>query len=381
MSRYESLYLSVTGRCNLQCGHCYLLDSRRSDNPPLDKIEKLLSEAARYGIKEVKVTGGEPFIRDDINEIFDLIHKYGLHLNAVCTNGTLMNQSNIDAMMSFNPVPYVKLSFDGIGFHDRLRNREGLTQDTLDLISKLKKSGLKPRVNYCLNRANVDVAPESVIELYRRGVDWIRFLRFSTTERVVQSNLQDLPLLHDEYFEAILRIIHELADTDVTSVIIFTNVGWMIPAFRKLSPYGIFDSLSCAPLCTSLTKEIYVDSDGFLFPCPTLSTAMRHIGWTYENAYTDKRPFDELLEDSECVRIACSTVNDLKNSNSECLKCRYRNRCHGGCRVIALAQAYVDKPNDEITYYETNPFSCYLYNNNYVDRMMKAAGYQLTPLI
>ena len=186
MIRYESLYLSVTGKCNLHCGHCYLLDSKRSIDPSLDQIDKLLKEASIYGIEEVKLTGGEPFVREDLFEILNILHKYDLHLNAICTNGTLINDDHIKAMLEFDPVPFVKFSFDGIGFHDILRGREGLTEETLQKISKVKESGLQPRVNYCLNRSNVPMAAESVVELSKRGVDWIRFLRFSTTERVNQ---------------------------------------------------------------------------------------------------------------------------------------------------------------------------------------------------
>ncbi len=66
----KSLRLSVTQRCDLACPHCH----REGQHPSCkemtpEEIERLIRIGAEVGIRKVKLTGGEPLMRDDISEI------------------------------------------------------------------------------------------------------------------------------------------------------------------------------------------------------------------------------------------------------------------------------------------------------------------------
>lgn len=70
----KSLRLSVTQRCDLACPHCHKEGQAFSkDEMTPSEIERLVRVGVGIGIRKVKLTGGEPLVRDDIAEIVSLL--------------------------------------------------------------------------------------------------------------------------------------------------------------------------------------------------------------------------------------------------------------------------------------------------------------------
>ena len=90
--------IEPTLRCNLRCVHCYI---------PHDFIEKELSygewcqvldEIVTEGCLWLLITGGEPFIRDDILDIYTYAKKKGMIIT-LFTNGTLITPKIADYLI------------------------------------------------------------------------------------------------------------------------------------------------------------------------------------------------------------------------------------------------------------------------------------------
>ncbi len=66
------LRISVTGRCNLHCLYCRPEGARCPapvSEPSVEQISVLVRCAAAEGIRKVRITGGEPLLRDDLEDI------------------------------------------------------------------------------------------------------------------------------------------------------------------------------------------------------------------------------------------------------------------------------------------------------------------------
>lgn len=69
--------VSLTDRCNFDCVYCHnegLGDTRgpmepQDDEMDTDDVVRFLEVAAEFGVDSVKLTGGEPMLRDDLEEI------------------------------------------------------------------------------------------------------------------------------------------------------------------------------------------------------------------------------------------------------------------------------------------------------------------------
>ncbi len=91
--RLTYLRVSVTDRCNLRCFYCLPEDARfpfgdRAFLSP-HEIERIVGALVRLGIRRVRLTGGEPLVRQDILEIAARIKSLpGVEDLALSTNGT-----------------------------------------------------------------------------------------------------------------------------------------------------------------------------------------------------------------------------------------------------------------------------------------------------
>lgn len=65
------LWLYTNFDCNLSCDYCCVRSSPKAPRRPLglERVRRIASEAAALGVKEIFVTGGEPFMLPDIGEI------------------------------------------------------------------------------------------------------------------------------------------------------------------------------------------------------------------------------------------------------------------------------------------------------------------------
>lgn len=88
------LRISVTQRCNLNCIYCHKEGEGESQlEMEPEEIARIIKIATHFGVKKVKITGGEPLIRDDIVNIIDRLAKLdGIKDLSITTNATLLKE-------------------------------------------------------------------------------------------------------------------------------------------------------------------------------------------------------------------------------------------------------------------------------------------------
>ncbi|MFC6438667.1 GTP 3',8-cyclase MoaA [Bowmanella sp. JS7-9] len=88
--QFHYLRLSVTDRCNFRCVYCLPNGNTPSLHQDLSlaEIHTLVSAFARLGTRKVRITGGEPALRNDLADIIGLCHQSkGIEQVALTTNG------------------------------------------------------------------------------------------------------------------------------------------------------------------------------------------------------------------------------------------------------------------------------------------------------
>jgi organic radical activating enzyme len=92
------LWLYTNFDCNLHCSYCCVRSSPRAPRRALGfaRIQRIAAEAAELGVAEICVTGGEPFLLDDIGEI--LAACAAAAPSTVLTNGMLFTGRRYDAL-------------------------------------------------------------------------------------------------------------------------------------------------------------------------------------------------------------------------------------------------------------------------------------------
>ncbi|AFV24539.1 molybdenum cofactor biosynthesis protein A [Methanolobus psychrophilus R15] len=85
----KSLRMSITNRCNLNCIYCHNEgDHGSTGEMTVETIVNIVKAAAEFGVDRLKISGGEPLIRKDLEEILSALPP--LKDVSLTTNGTLL---------------------------------------------------------------------------------------------------------------------------------------------------------------------------------------------------------------------------------------------------------------------------------------------------
>ena len=122
----------ISFRCNLKCATCFFWRddawkktlNKVASGKELDTAGAIaaINNIARSGARAVTITGGEPFIRKDINQIIEHLGKTGLS-TTIATNGTLLSKSHAKQLVE-SRINTLSFSVDGPeAINDRIRGK------------------------------------------------------------------------------------------------------------------------------------------------------------------------------------------------------------------------------------------------------------------
>lgn len=141
---FHSLFLFVTSRCNSLCRTCFYFDKLNSkDDLSFGQIRKISETAPPF--EKLWLSGGEPFLRDELPEIVALFARNNRVANVnLPTNGLLRERifRSIDRMLAAAPGVSIDLNFslDGLAnTHDAIRGVPNNFRRTLETIRETEK--------------------------------------------------------------------------------------------------------------------------------------------------------------------------------------------------------------------------------------------------
>jgi MoaA/NifB/PqqE/SkfB family radical SAM enzyme len=149
----DAMLMSPTMRCNLHCYGCYSASYSTEEDLPFEVIDRLVNECKEMGIHLVIMTGGEPFLRKDL---FDLFEKHEDTIFQIYTNGTLIDEKMVERFVALgNVVPAISLE----GLREETDNRRGRGQfDRIaEVMDWLRNAGIFFAVSTTQTSQNTDV--------------------------------------------------------------------------------------------------------------------------------------------------------------------------------------------------------------------------------
>ena len=159
----RDLRISLTDRCNFRCTYCmprHLFGSAhdflpRSEILSFEEIERLTRLFAGLGVRKLRLTGGEPLLRRDMEKLIARLSAIpGIEDIAVTTNGALLDRDRARALADAG-VTRITVSLDAIDDATFRRiNDVGFPVDrVLAAIDNARAAGLTPvKVNAVVQR-------------------------------------------------------------------------------------------------------------------------------------------------------------------------------------------------------------------------------------
>ncbi len=167
---------NITQRCNFKCKHCYssAIGTSHQDELSINEIRNIVTQFKELNVPVVLLSGGEPFVREDLNEIIHIIKEAGIKIS-ISTNGSLITPEKAKEIKALG-VSYVGISLDGIGqLNDYFRGVEGAYEGALKGIRNCRAVGQKVGLRMTLHQGNVHQVPELLKLMDQEDIDRICF--------------------------------------------------------------------------------------------------------------------------------------------------------------------------------------------------------------
>ena len=193
----RKLRISVTDRCNLRCLYCLPEEPAwlpRAEILSFEEIERVARVLVGLGVEKVRLTGGEPLVRTDVQKLAARLALIpGLKGLTMTTNGLHLDEKA--RPLKEAGLTGLTVSLDALDpeTYTRLVRRDALSRVLKGLDSALA-AGFSPlKINMVVMRGANDEAVAEFAQLARSGPYIVRFIEFMpldsggtwTPERVV----------------------------------------------------------------------------------------------------------------------------------------------------------------------------------------------------
>ena len=182
----ETLRVSVTDRCNFRCVYCMPKEVfgrdyaflERTQLLSLEEIARVVSVFAGLGVRTVRITGGEPLVRRNVEHLVELLHEIPALELALTTNGSLLPQK-ADALARAG-LDRVTVSLDSVddATFRALNDVDFPVQRVLDGIDAAASAGLRVKVNAVVKRGANDDGIVALAERFRGTGHVLRFIEY-----------------------------------------------------------------------------------------------------------------------------------------------------------------------------------------------------------
>ena len=179
----EDLRISVIDRCNFRCTYCMPLDEydwiARNEILSYEEIARLARVFAGLGVRKLRLTGGEPLVRQDLDRLVAMLAAIdGIDDICLTTNGALL--AGRAAALRAAGVNRVTISIDSVNprtFAQMTQRAE--LQPVLEGIAAAQEAGFEPiKLNAVVERGVNDREIPDLVEFARaRGCE-IRFIEY-----------------------------------------------------------------------------------------------------------------------------------------------------------------------------------------------------------
>ncbi|HAH06160.1 MAG TPA: GTP 3',8-cyclase MoaA [Elusimicrobia bacterium] len=182
----RALRVSVTDRCNVRCLYCMPAEPRWLDRKDLlsyEELARLVRVAVRHGVRKVRITGGEPLLRQDLPAFVRMLKPLpGLEDLALTTNAVALAEQA--GPLREAGLDRITVSLDTLDTarYERITRRRALPE-VLQGLSAAEQAGFRPlKVNAVVVRGFNEDEVVSLAEWARASGRMMRFIEFMPLE-------------------------------------------------------------------------------------------------------------------------------------------------------------------------------------------------------
>ena len=298
----KEVKFEITAKCNMDCEFCFNRNSLSRDMQDLPKEEvfAIIEKISQSGIRSLRITGGEPFMRKDIYDILKHAKEWNMFV-IVNTNVKLINERDIRKLSTLVDVVLLPC-----------HSKEEIPEK-MRIAQVLQKNNITPIINTVLTKGNIRELEHFLGAIEKTDIEWFLARPIPTADNKTPIDNRDIAMT-----------IEKLVSHQGTKRILIESLP-----FCSYDPDKVRLFSKGSGGCGIFNKMV-IDPEGKIKPCYSISVKTGVIG-------------KNEIHDAWRRGLSYET-RTMKNMPEACRKCRYLNECLGGCRFAAnlLGTSYSD---------------------------------------
>lgn len=333
--KIEHMTFEMTSLCNSKCDMCHIwANTDNSAELSTEQILNFFKDPALKNLKDVILTGGEMFLRDDIPIIIKAIWNINKNINiATSSNGMLAEKIIKNAEeIAKNGIPVTYgFSLDGIGeLHDKRRRVPG-NFETIDkiLIPGLKQLAIrfpgliKIGIGHCLDDYGINTfdgvkkyTEDNNLSFITQLIEDFDYYLPEKKQNKERNNWQAIHFQKLGFVgknRILKKDIYENADK------FKAKISELPPTVHHLRLGNVLSGTESKYECTSMRNFFLLKYDGAITPCLRFST--QELGNIKEDSLTNilnsssrSEAVSEILKCEGCLNTWCTDWSMEKNA-------------------------------------------------------------------
>ena len=316
MRELNELFIEITNNCLQKCVHCSSAAScENNEKIGLVNIKKMVEAALSRGLKNITLSGGEPFLHEEFTSIIEYLTHKLLNVSIYTCGVYLGKDGNLTSipqeLLSYVAKRNVKrLIFSLHAANPQTYSLISGVSGTYDLARKSIESAVRAGMDIELHIVPMKInffEIEKVLQLaYEEGITKVSLLRFVPQGRGALNT--DKLMLDNQENESLRKLIDRWRK-------LYPKL-----AIRLGVPYNCLTMKG--KKCTAGHNKLLINAKGEIFPCEAFKYLSGARPSIYERDIIDVWDNDELLRQLRTTNVDCVSV---------CNHCEYRQLCMGGC--------------------------------------------------
>jgi radical SAM protein with 4Fe4S-binding SPASM domain len=315
----DKIFYNITHNCNLKCHYCYA----KSDNSiyanhlSLTEIATLAKDAKECGAAQVLLSGGEPFVRSDWFEIFQIFKDLDFAIS-ISSNGSLISP-DLAERLSGNNAPVFQISFDGSDLTiDTICKHSHISEKIRTGIEILINNGFKVQLNCVLHLTNYADLPYLVQYSYEKNIP----LRITLLNLNYGRGLESEPLAIS--LRQLTKVIRAMHVARKANPLVELNLPPLL-----LHPDDWF---TISPSCGWAQHLCGIMCNGDVTICGLSIGAANLVAGNIR-----EKCFQDIWHNSALFSELRSLTH--KSISGVCKKCPFLEACGGSCRLNAFMES------------------------------------------
>jgi len=266
----HDLRISVTDRCNFRCVYCMPREVfgpqftfvPREGLLTFEEITRVAKLFVALGVEKIRLTGGEPLLRRNLERLVEMIAKTGVADLTLTTNGALLTRSKARALRDAG-LMRVTVSLDALddATFRQITDNTTPVDRVLDAIDFAAAAGLYPvKIDAVVKRGVNDHEVTGLARRFRGTGHIVRFIEYMDVGNSNQWRSDDVVPARE--------IVAMIAAEWPVEPLVANYFGEVAERWRYLDGAGEFGVISSVtqPFCGSCTRA-RLSSEGELFTC------------------------------------------------------------------------------------------------------------------